>query len=68
MTVNLAVALAEAGARVGILDADIYGPSIPLLMGADERPVLVEGRFAPAGAVWGEADVARLPSSMGTRR
>ena len=47
VTVNLAVALAEAGARVGILDADIYGPSIPLLMGADERPVLVEGRLRP---------------------
>jgi len=47
VAVNLAVALAEAGARVGILDADIYGPSIPLLMGAEERPLLVDGRLRP---------------------
>lgn len=33
VTVNLAIALAKAGARVGILDADIYGPSIPLMLG-----------------------------------
>lgn len=33
VTVNLATALARAGARVGILDADIYGPSIPLMLG-----------------------------------
>ncbi len=39
VTVNLAVALAQTGARVGLLDADVYGPSIPLMMGcADERP------------------------------
>jgi ATP-binding protein involved in chromosome partitioning len=35
---NLAVALAESGASVGLLDADIYGPSIPMMMGADEGP------------------------------
>lgn len=36
---NLAVALAKAGAKVGLLDADIYGPSIPLMMGiAHEKP------------------------------
>lgn len=32
-TVNLAVALAQTGARVGLLDADVYGPTVPLLMG-----------------------------------
>jgi len=37
-SVNLALALAESGARVGLLDADVYGPSLPLLMGIHERP------------------------------
>ncbi|KTD32332.1 ATPase [Legionella moravica] len=42
VTVNLAAALARAGARVGILDADIYGPSIPLMLGPCE-PVQIRG-------------------------
>ena len=40
VAVNVAVALAKRGARVGLVDADIYGPSIPLMMGVDERPSL----------------------------
>jgi ATP-binding protein involved in chromosome partitioning len=36
--VNLALALAESGARVGLLDADVYGPSLPTLLGVQERP------------------------------
>ena len=40
VAVNLAVALAGSGARVGILDADIYGPNIPLMMGVRENPVV----------------------------
>ncbi len=35
---NLAVALAKLGARVGLMDADVYGPSIPTLMGAGTPP------------------------------
>jgi len=38
VSVNLAVALAETGARVGLLDADVYGPSIPLMMGIHKTP------------------------------
>lgn len=39
VTVNLAVALAQTGARVGLMDADVYGPSIPMMMGAQgEHP------------------------------
>jgi ATP-binding protein involved in chromosome partitioning len=37
--VNLALALAADGARVGVLDADIYGPSVPLMLGIDGKPV-----------------------------
>ena len=40
VAVNLAVGMALRGATVGLLDADIYGPSIPLMMGVDERPDL----------------------------
>jgi ATP-binding protein involved in chromosome partitioning len=40
--VNLALALKETGARVGVLDADVYGPSLPLLLGVRERPVSEE--------------------------
>ncbi|MFO1219283.1 MAG: iron-sulfur cluster carrier protein ApbC [Burkholderiaceae bacterium] len=43
-TVNLALALAAEGARVGILDADIYGPSQPMMMGIDGRPESADGK------------------------
>jgi len=47
VTVNLAIALARCGARVGILDADIYGPSIPLMLGKSD-PVQISGdRYLP---------------------
>ncbi len=39
-SVNLACALNHLGARVGLLDCDIYGPSIPLMMGIHQRPVV----------------------------
>ncbi|MGN6514190.1 MAG: iron-sulfur cluster carrier protein ApbC [Lysobacteraceae bacterium] len=42
--VNLALALAAAGARVGVLDADVYGPSIPTMLGLSGRPDSPDGK------------------------
>lgn len=48
VAVNLAIALAQDGAKVGLLDADIYGPNIPIMMGTNERPrMLGEDRILP---------------------
>ncbi len=41
VAVNLAVALAVDGAKVGLIDADIYGPSIPLMLGVNEKPKMI---------------------------
>lgn len=48
--VNLALGLAADGARVGILDADIYGPSIPTMLGAEGRPDTDGKRIVPKEA------------------
>ncbi len=44
---NLSVSLAGLGYRVGLLDADIYGPSLPMMFGIDERPIVNDNRIQP---------------------
>lgn len=44
---NLAVALHRSGAKVGLLDTDVYGPSVPILMGGNEAPFVMEGKIEP---------------------
>jgi len=47
VAVNLALSLAASGARVGLLDADIYGPNIPMMMGIKDRPEVRENVIVP---------------------
>src|SRR5918994_1475791 len=47
IAVNLALALARTGAKVGLLDADIYGPSVPLMLGAEADPQVLKNKIQP---------------------
>jgi len=47
VTVNLAVALAQRGSTVGVLDADVYGFSVPKMLGIDQDPVQIDGMIIP---------------------
>jgi len=50
VSVNLAVAVAQSGARTGLLDADIYGPSIPMMTGVHRMPQSGRGKIIPLEA------------------
>lgn len=50
VSANLSVALAQSGARVGLMDADIYGPNIPMMMGVPEPPQKEGDKIKPAEA------------------
>ena len=50
VSANLAAALARAGHRVGLMDADIYGPNVPRMMGVNEKPPVVGGKIQPLSA------------------
>ncbi|MCH9720177.1 MAG: Mrp/NBP35 family ATP-binding protein [Actinomycetia bacterium] len=64
ITVNLAVALAAKGQTVGLLDADIYGHSIPGMLGVDRPPTVVDGMLLPPEAN-GVRSISMLPFKPG---
>ena len=48
LSVNLAIALTKMGYKVGLLDGDVYGPNVPLMLGTNEQPkVMGEGQIVP---------------------
>jgi ATP-binding protein involved in chromosome partitioning len=47
---NLAIALAQTGARVGLMDADVYGPNVPRMMGVNAPPPVVNEKIVPLQA------------------
>ena len=47
IAVNLAISMVSTGRRVGLLDADVYGPNVPLMMGAHAQPFAVQDRIQP---------------------
>jgi ATP-binding protein involved in chromosome partitioning len=66
LSVNLAVALAKMGHKVGLLDADVYGPNVPLMLGVSGQPKMV-GRKShrAAGSVWAEGHFGGISQSRG---
>ncbi|MBI1376689.1 MAG: P-loop NTPase [Frankiales bacterium] len=64
VTANLAVQLAADGLSVGLVDADIYGHSIPRILGATEPPTMVEGMIMPPQA-YGVRVISMLPFKPG---
>jgi len=51
LAVNLAIALSKMGSKVGLLDADVYGPNVPLMLGTNEQPRASDGvKIAPIEA------------------
>ena len=47
VAVNLACALQRSGAKVGVLDADVYGPNVPLMLGVSGQPMVVDKKLVP---------------------
>ena len=67
--INLALGLRDLGLKVGVLDADIYGPSVPKLLAIRGRPETLGGnRLRPMQRLRPDRDVDRLPESTRTRR
>jgi ATP-binding protein involved in chromosome partitioning len=60
---SIAIGLARAGSRTGLLDADVYGPSVPHLLGLEGRPQVDQGRILPLALPVGQESVPVM--SMG---
>ncbi len=65
ISVNLAVSLAKTGAKVGLLDADVYGPSVPLMFGLKDAPQIIVKQFL-TDVNWGELDYLIIDLPPGT--
>ena len=64
IAVNLAVALAKMGYKTGLLDADVYGPNVPLMMHTSQQPrVLNENLIEPLAELWGKDHLRGIPES-----
>ncbi len=61
VSVNLAVALASLGHKVGLMDADVYGPNVPLMMGINRTPMAYGERIQPLEQYRREAHVHGFP-------
>ena len=68
VAVNLAVSLARQGHKVGLLDADIYGPSLPRMIGLNRKPEVRERQDDPAAGLGPVVHVDRLPGGRGDAR
>src|SRR5215203_822991 len=66
VTVNLAVALAARGLTVGVLDADIWGFSVPRMLGIEGRLGGTDGKIEPTDVRWGDLDYLLIDMPPGT--
>ncbi len=57
VAVNLAISLSKLGHKVGLLDADVYGPNVPLMMGVRQTPHAIGQRIQPLGSARNQVNV-----------
>ena len=68
VAVNLALAMARLGHRVGLLDADVYGPNVPLMLGVDEMPARRSGTASSPSSATACASCPWASSAPATSR
>jgi len=57
VSVNLALTLAKTGAKVGLLDADVYGPSVPLMLGLKQTPEVTNNKNSADYFRWSQSNI-----------